>query len=170
MNYLEVQKQDAAAIRWLHGGISKDDSRPVLQGLSVKNGITVTTDGWQLRIAPTPESLKNLDTELIELEKAPRAGGDMVKTFNVDGDYPDWSGVIPSGEPVFQITLNAELLASLVKDMGETKINPSIELSFYSPTKPIIFKSADKFALLMPMHSADGQKLFDPINQPVPED
>ena len=164
MNCIEVQKQDTAAIRWLHGGTSKSDSRPVLQGLCVEGDITVVADGWQLRIAPTPEPLKEFDGKLVRLDKLPRAGGDVVKTYLEDGQFPDWRQVIPTGEPTFRIAVNAELLAGLVKDMGNT--DQVVELIFYDKTKPIIFKSVEMYAVLMPMHLADDSKLFDPINPP----
>ncbi len=161
MNCIEVQKQDAAAIRWLHGGTSQDDTRPVLQGLCVEGDITVVADGFQLRIAPTPEPLKEFDGKLVRLDKLPRASGDVVKTHLVDeGEFPDWRGIIPTSKPAFQIGVNAGWLAEIIKDMGET-----VEFTFYSDTQPIIIKSDDKYAVLMPVFTKDVER-FDPINPP----
>ncbi len=169
MKYIEVQKQDAAAIRWLHDGTSKDGTRHVLEGLYVEGDITVVTDGFQLRIAPTPEPLKEFDGDLVKLEKLPRASGDVVKTHLIeDGKFPDWRGIIPTGKPAFQIAVNAGLLANLVKDMGN--VDNVIEFSFYSSTQPLIVKSVENYAILMPMHLSEPEKLFDPINPPELEE
>ncbi len=161
MNCIEVQKKDAAAIRWLYDGINKDGGRPVMQGLCVEDDITVAANGYQLRIAPTPESLKEFDGKLVRLDKAPRAGGDVVKTSLIDEDkFPEWREIIPTGKPAFQIGVNAGWLANLIMGMGET-----VELIFYSPTQPIIIKSDDKYAVLMPTYTKDVER-FDPINPP----
>ncbi len=158
MNCIEVQKNDASEIRWLHDGTSKA-GRPALEGLNVENGITVTANGFELRIAPTPESLKEFDGKLVRLDKAPRAGGDVVKVDLItDGTFPDWRGVIPTSEPVLKIGINAGWLAALLSGMGKI-----VELTFYGPTQPIVIKSEDKYALLMPAHIDDRVDQFDPI-------
>jgi len=64
------QPEDAKTLKWLALGASPDETRPTLTGLCVKNGLTASTDGMRLHVAPTPATLADLDGEIVK----PQAG------------------------------------------------------------------------------------------------
>ena len=163
MEYIEISKSDTQVIRWLHSGTNKDSGdfgRRSLEAMSIEDDIAVVADGFTLRIVSTPEPLKEFKGKLVRLDKPPRVAGDVVKTDVIeDSKFPDWREVIPSGKPTYQITLSGGKLAAIISEMG------AVTLEFHSPSQPVIIKSEDRYALLMPMH-LDDVTFFDPINQP----
>ena len=161
MEYIEISKSDTQVIRWLHSGTT-DEGKRSLEALNVEDDIAVVADGFSLRVISTPELLKEFKGKLVRLDKPPRVAGDVVKTEIIEDKFPDWRGVIPDGEPTYQITLDGGKLAAIISEMG------AVTLEFHSPSQPVIIKSEDRYALLMPMHS-DDVTFFDPINQPEPD-
>lgn len=57
--------EDANALRWLALATSPDETRPTLTGLKVTNGLTASTDGFRLHVAPTPGTLADLQGEIV---------------------------------------------------------------------------------------------------------
>ncbi|KKN29317.1 hypothetical protein LCGC14_0845270 [marine sediment metagenome] len=146
MNTIEFTKDDTRATRWLLDGVSTDIYRPGFHGIHVEDDeVSVSTDGAQIRATSTPQPLAELGGKAIVFAKPPRVNGDSVKCSVTESKLPDWrSSVQPKAEPKFSITLDGEILASLVKDMG------FVRLDFHGKFLPIEIHSADKYALLMP--------------------
>ena len=169
MNYIEINKEDARVTRWLQGGTTVDRAtRRALAGLSVEGRITMSADGYELRIAPTPSALKEFDGKVVELTRlgkpaSIRLAGDIVEATPIDNSiaFPNWRGIVPDSKPVYTINVNGKWLAEIIKD-----IDDMVTLEFHKPTQPIVIRSADKFAVLMPMHTSVVSELFDPINNP----
>lgn len=161
VNCTEITKEDTRATRWLQAGTNDTSRHFALACLSIEDDIAVSADGFEIRAMSTPKSLQEYSGQLIKLDKSPRVAGDVVKTQVVeDESFPDWRGVVPTDEPVFEITLNGELLADIVAEMG------AVSFQFFSSTVPIVMRSVDKFAVLMPMHKGSDDEWFDPNNPP----
>lgn len=166
MNCIEINKEDARDVRWLQDGALKEAGvlgREVLTCLSVEeNGLAISADGFQLRVIPTPASLKEFSGKLVRLGAQPRLAGDVVKAEIIEsGDFPGWREIIPNGKPTFEVYVNGAFLADIIKDMG----GKMVKLEFFSPTAPMLIKSEDKFSVLMPMHHGDEELFFNPIAQ-----
>lgn len=158
MSTLEFTKDDTRATRWLLDGISVDPYRPGFHGIHVEDDeVSVSTDGAQIRATTTPKPLADLSGKTIVFAKPPRVKGDTVKCSVAESKLPDWrDNVKPKGEPKFSITLDGEILASIVKDMGY------IRLDFHGKFLPIEIRSADKYAILMPCDDNNADEDFTP--------
>ena len=149
-------KEQAKALKWVQLAASKDQSRPILNGLYINNGETVGCDGFRLHIIETPEPF----TDSIAVQ------GKVIQQLNTvaltprieeyieyeGGDYPAYEQIIPSDKPVFKIAVNKKLLAALAAMPGDE----AIILSFTGDNKPIKVTSGSSdckaVAVIMPMH------------------
>ena len=73
----------------------------------------------------------------------------------VDGTFPDYEAIFPSGAPVLEITINGKLLAELLNTLSKLNKMSSVKLKLYGTEKPIaLFAENDTQrarALLMPV-------------------
>lgn len=162
---LFVPKDQVKVTRWLHAGTSKDQSRPSLAVLKVEEDVTVTADGHQMRIVPTPECFKEQAGKMLRIEKAPRVGGDAVTFEEYEGNYPEWRSILPTSEPIHSVDVNPVLLAGILKEMSTE--NTRVRLEFHGgAATPIVIRTPDnvidaRYALLMPMHG--GEDYYNPL-------
>jgi hypothetical protein len=92
---------DAKTLRWLALGTSTDETRPTLTGLCVRNGITASTDGFRLHVAPTPATLEALQGEIVRPQagKWPAAASKAVSyavpvVTLVGYNYPNYEAIV----------------------------------------------------------------------------
>ena len=67
------QPDDAKTLKWLALAAATDANRPTLTALCVRNGLTATTDGFRLHVAPTPATLAELDEALMHASLVPES-------------------------------------------------------------------------------------------------
>ena len=147
----QYSKDEAKMVKWVSLACSKDGTRPILEGINISDGEIAASDGHRLHLAgPTPtafiegegKTLKPVNT----LSATPRP-----EEFElIEGTYPDYKQIVPTGEPVFEIALNKKLLADLKTMPGDAMII----LSFTDPMHPvkITSPSSGAVAVIMPMH------------------
>lgn len=59
----------------------------------------------------------------------------------IDGTFPDYEKIFPTGEPVAEITVNAEAFAGLLTVMS--KLKNKVKISFHSKDKPLVLWCED---------------------------
>lgn len=63
------------------------------------------------------------------------------RVAKVEGNFPNYEQVFPTGEPVAEITINAESLAGLLEVMG--KLENKVKISFYGKNKAMVLGCKD---------------------------
>lgn len=91
--------EDAKTLKWLQLAASSDNTRPSLTGVYVDGPVTVSTDGFRLHVAPTPETLQDHQGEIISPTggKWPSASGKapFVATAEaVDANFPRYQNIV----------------------------------------------------------------------------
>lgn len=73
----------------------------------------------------------------------------------IDGTFPPYEQVIPQGQPVLEINLNAAYLAELATILGKFNRLMSVKFKFYGNDKPVLMEAGNEIqkgrALLMPI-------------------
>jgi len=149
-------KAESLVIRWVQGAATKDKTRPMLTGINVADGSIVACDGFRLHAAKKPECW---DVEGTVKGKVP--SGDFVADLEtIECKYPDFHQVMPTGEVVFSIGVNAKYLKEALAGMDPAQ--PTILRFFTASGAFEIFgkdkKENDLYALVMPMYIRE-QKL-----------
>ncbi len=119
-------------------------AKPVIPPLGCV-AISMDEDGKRVKLATT-------DLSSVKIESAQQ----------IEGEFPDYQSVIPTGEPSFEISFNARLLRQTLNtiekllDKGAKEI-PAVKFSFYGATKVAKIKGENKKAgtevtsLIMPV-------------------
>lgn len=149
-------KVNSKLLNWLRKSLSKDDARPTLQNIFVKNGQVFACDGMRIHAIPTPEPLKEHIGQLLT-PVGKSTSPDRLEAFVTveDVTYPDVNQVYPIGQPVFKIGVNPKFLIDALSGF-----EGYVSLSFYGPHVPILVKSThsdnpDQNALVMPVFLND---------------
>ena len=160
------ERSNFARVQYVLRAVSKDSGKPVLTCLYSDGGNIVGCDSHRMHLAPAPESLpdgfyditKNTAQEII------------LEPSAVDGQYPNYKQVIPSGRPdpvelagydakftggaccVFQlysagVCLNINYIADACKD------NYNMTVSVAGELEPVVISSALGTAVIMPIRS-----------------
>lgn len=101
-------------------------------------------------------AIKHLDDKRVEFLTTDLETAKITTARRVEGKFPDYEAIFPTGEPAAQVVVNGELLAELVEIMakvgGATK---SVRVKFYGPEKPIVLEAGElnqkARGLLMPI-------------------
>jgi DNA polymerase III sliding clamp (beta) subunit (PCNA family) len=156
---------------------SNEESRYYLRGVHLStSGHMVTTDGHRMFVAMLPEqpaadviipladvqaALKLAGARCQEIEVTPEKIGQIAYTA-VDGTFPDWRRVVPTGEETpakdkpedlpGNVHFNHAYIGDLAK-MGKALGGPSMlhPVSASHPCLVTFGERADCFAVLMPM-------------------
>jgi len=75
----------------------------------------------------------------------------------VDGKFPDYESIFPSGNPVAEVTINGKLLAELLETMAKLNQLSSVKIKFYANDKP--------FALFAEGNGQAARGLLMPIRE-----
>lgn len=163
-----LTRGQARALRFVCAALG-DEERPILTYIHQKGADTVeATNGHALHMVRldggVPAVLDGFPEGLARPSKTiPATGGDVV--FEADTDdtqtttYPDTSGIIPKGDPVFVVSLDPALLMETLKHVGKSQQGErTVTLAFYGAEAPFeVYGYAGDgntfplYALIMPM-------------------
>jgi hypothetical protein len=154
-------KEDAVTLRWLQKATAQNDGRPTLSGVCKSNGKAVSSDGFRLHIAPTPEVLDELpDGSILRIND----GRTIHKTANrvypteaIDGNFPDWEAIMPKDPPNLIIAFNPQYLREAI-ELPQSKVDADmVVLRFYTSQQPAVIQdmAGTHQAVLMPMYLGD---------------
>lgn len=157
---------------------SKSDMKPEIAAVLFTPTCTVATDSFRLiemgvvkpdinsgdgdclpfliEAKQLPKTTKKNELVKVEKEKATVKGATYTLQ-ETQGSYPDYTKVIPQGEPVARMRVNAKYLAEVLEIIGALDTTWSgVELEFYGDYKPlkIVGQSADGqrgMGLVMPL-------------------
>ena len=153
-----ADKGETKRVKWLLKGASKPSSgRPALEGISVKNGASCTTDGYRLFASTTPEAFAS--EALIRIESLP-ATSTVAEISTMDETFPDVLAILPKGDPTFSINLDANLLRDALDACSGRDLHDRIvTLRFYDGHAPFEMlgkmQGAPVYALIMPCRKDD---------------
>lgn len=140
---------------------SKDDNRPVLQGIYMKSGEVVAVDGHRLAIVynnftlPRPviipssavNQLRKVFADKLEISFGTseiyfRQPGFIASVRLMDGDFPNYAAVIPSGDFESASAKKADLLTAIavVSSLGDTQKYTEF---LFTPNKLLVSAKAD---------------------------
>jgi hypothetical protein len=154
-------KDESKILRWLQSACAstnEKDSRPVLTGIRIFDGIVLGCDGFRIHAVPRPDALEG-DYEGSLVGKIP-AGEFIAKMEVIEGGYPNYEEIIPDDEPVFEIAVNAKFLRDALAGMESPVL-----LRFWKNTNPMEIMGTgrddqSRYALIMPMHVSTGRDRF----------
>ena len=144
-----ADKEESQVVKWIHSGCSKDQARPILTGIHIKNGQTYSADGFKLMRINTPESLTEFEGMTIKpLTNIPAAPA-VIEWEVIDGHFPDCEQIIATDkEEVFSFSVNKKLLADAIEKMpGDVMIT----FSFTGSVEPMRITNGDALLVVMPM-------------------
>jgi hypothetical protein len=164
--------EGAQILRWLHGATSHDSTLPALHGIHDNGPVLVATDGYQLRSArapvivaskPLPDTWVPIDANGRTLKTLPAKPAPLT-VLPTTTPFPNWQHILPSTQPVFEITLSPTLLASLCKGLHQP-----LRLVFHGPTAPVeaftTVAGAPAYALIMPMTNLRSPLTWRPYTE-----
>ena len=151
-----ADKEEARAVKWLQSATSKDAARPILTTIYVKNGRTVTADGFRIHSINTPETLKEFEGKNLHPDSKIAVNPRPEPFCEYPGNFPDCDQIKQLAEkskPIVKIGLNKKFLADLA-DMP-TGSNNMIILTITDPNKPVVITTREEDyqaeVILMPM-------------------
>ena len=152
-------KEDASTLKWLQAGTSSDKARPVLNGMYRENGRTITADGFILLNAPTPEAMLDVDDKSITVVnngKAIATTKDRIySAIPEDGQYPDYKQFVPSNRPSMTFAINPH---NMIRALNMPTESAMVIVEFHGPNLPLVLRSGDYSALVMPMAPRDDDR------------
>ena len=145
-------KEETKRVRWLQKATDKD--RTKLSGIHVHNGSAVSTDGYKMFASTTPAGFESPDPVTVRIDSLP-ASSTIAEVSTIDERFPDYAAIMPKSEPVFEINMDAALLAdALAACTGRDLTDRIVRLVFHGDTKAMEMfgRMSDNpvYALIMP--------------------
>ena len=159
----EEEQSNFARVQYVIRAVSKDKCKPVFTRLYSDGGNIVGGDSHRLHIAPAPENIPDGFYDIIKNT----AQEIILEPSAVDGQFPKYKQVIPSGRPdpvelavydaktggarcVFElftagVCLNINYIADACKD------NYGMTVSVAGDAEPVVISSALGTAVIMPI-------------------
>jgi len=151
MNTFKLEsKEECKEVKWCQIAASKDQARPILNGLFIDSKKTIGCDGFRIHSIETPAALYDYDDKVIKPVSTITVKPQIQEIEEVPGTFPDYKIIIPTDEPVFKIAIDKKLLADLKTMPG----NKAVVLSFTAANRPVkvTCPGSDAMAIIMPMH------------------
>ena len=145
-------RDETKRVRWLQKATDKD--RTMLSGIHVHNGSVVSTDGYKMFASTTPAGFESPDPVTLRIDSLP-ASSTIAEVSTIDERFPDYAAIMPKSEPVFEIQMDAALLAdALSACTGKDLTDRIVRLVFRGDNMPMEMfgRMADNpvYALIMP--------------------
>jgi len=131
MNTVKLTRFQSKLAKWLQSAASDDPARGILRGINVQDTYSVTADGYRMHAINQP--ILEDERGTFELGKV-RAGENIVEPQEVKGEYPDFSFILPTKTPVFEIAVDPALLIDALKGMPKGK---PVHLRFFGDLEPM---------------------------------
>jgi DNA polymerase III sliding clamp (beta) subunit (PCNA family) len=100
-------------------------------------------------------AIKHVDDKRVEFLQSDLGMASIISMHKVDGQYPDYAGIFPAGEPVAEFQVNAGYLSELLDIMGKLDKNKIVKIKVYGGIKPIVFEAGNETqkarGMLMPI-------------------
>lgn len=191
--------EDAATLKWLALAASPDETRPMLTGLFVKNGLTASTDIFRLHVAPTPDAVADLQGKIVRPQAgkwpaaASKAQSYAVPVQELVGyNFPHYEAIVKDcqAQPVAgTIRIAGKYLREFCEGLGDEDhveivvfadksgkpghkpaLLRTVPRSYYSGKKTVT--TPERYALIMPISRAKQENAaYDPFPElwPQPE-
>jgi len=153
-------KEEAGIIQWLQLATSKDEARPVLMGIQVKNGKTASCDGFRLHLTNTNNTptLERFKGKILQfLSKVTK--NKLIEGVEVKGNYPEYEQIFPVGEPSAIVALNAKYLSDAISFAAKSRDNKVVMKIYPGEMSPVRIKFDNGEALVMPIYLSEDDKL-----------
>jgi len=85
-------------------------------------------------------AVKHLDDKRVEFLTTDLESSQVKQARRVDGKFPDYKQIFPTGEAVAEVVVNGEKLAELLKVMAALK--DEVRIKFFGKEKPLVFECA----------------------------
>lgn len=131
--------------------------KPFIVASSGIAGIKIPA-GKQIKTLPilANTAIKAINENTVEFITTDLDNTDVKRVQKIDGDFPDYEPLWPAGEPLAEISVNAELLTSLLAVLGDLdKYNHTVNIKIYGDDKPAVLTAANLAqkgrAMIMPV-------------------
>lgn len=103
-------------------------------------------------------------TEAVEIapDSISAPGSATIPAAPADGVFPDWTRVLPDGEPTLRIAFDGKLLAEVLAYMAEAERRTRrVTMEFHGPDRAVVLHACDSVdgstirALVMPLRITD---------------
>ena len=139
-------------LNWLIKALSKDKSRPVLNGVFIRNGKMTAVDGFRMHEIPTPEMLREYTGKILEMGTTKAGAG--IPIVEIEGKFPDCEELWPKRDPEFVIGVNPKYLIDALS-APPSDDTPMAILRFWGEHSPLQVDIGETRSLIMPMHIPD---------------
>ena len=144
-------KEETKRVRWLQKATDKD--RTMLSGIHVHNGSAVSTDGYKMFASTTPAGFESAEPVTLRIDLP--ASSTIAEVSTIDEPFVGYADILPKSEPVFEIHMDAALLAdALAACTGRDLTDRIVRLVFRGDNMPmeVFGRMADQpvYALIMP--------------------
>ena len=99
--------------------------------------------------------IKHLDEQGVEFITAGESGVELKRMKRVEGTFPAYEAIFPTGEPKIEIRLNGDYLAELLTILAKIDQNRGVVMKIYGELKPIVLEADNGKqkgrAMLMPV-------------------
>jgi len=145
-------KEETKRVRWLQKATDKD--RAMLSGIHVHNGSAVSTDGYKMFASTTPAGFESAEPVTLRIDNLP-ATSTIAEVSTIAEPFVSYADILPKTEPVFEINMDAALLAdALAACTGKDLTDRIVRLVFRGDNMPmeVFGRMADQpvYALIMP--------------------
>ena len=146
---------------------SKEEYKPAIGGVYFTGRKAIATDSYRL-VEVEQKKEESREPAIYKLKDIKVKGDFEIKDnklidgltetllSKVEGDYPDYQAIIPTGEPLIELDINAKYLAEILKVMENTdKLTNKVKIKIYQNNKPVIIEAENDdqkiMSLIMPV-------------------
>ncbi len=162
---VRLTKEEAKTVRWIQKGVSTDDTRPALCAVYIDGEKMVSTNGFRLHIAPTPEVLQEYNGKCLDLGKVPAQDCIIAVHEITNGSYPEYEAVIPAqDESELEISFNSQFMIEFLQSIPKGTI---VKMNLKDGNNPLVLSTeedAPRFGIIMPTWHRKGTatNFYDP--------
>jgi DNA polymerase III sliding clamp (beta) subunit (PCNA family) len=153
--YVKMNKLQSKLVNWVKRAVSKDDARPVLNGINI-NGAVVGVDGFRLHAIPSnvvQEVVDDIGEDSTVALPSLKVGENIVEPEPIEGTFPDYLQILPTKDHAVAIGVNPKFLIDALRDMDK---GDAVRIVVYDENSPIEvhgrINDLPTYAIIMPMH------------------
>ncbi len=139
---------------------------PVVQGKSIMRGFKpfiVSAKGLRdIKFPKRPPHLsvlenagiKHISENTVEFITTDLESSNSVSVRRIQGEFPEYESIIPTGKPVVEVIVNAQYLVDMLQVLGALDNNRLVKIKLYGKEKPLVIeagKDQKGRGLLMPI-------------------
>ena len=98
--------------------------------------------------------IKHIDENSVEFITTDLEVSNSVSVRRIQGEFPEYESIIPTGDPVVEVIVNAQYLADMLQVLGALDSGSHVKIKIYGKDKPLVIEAGKEQkgrGLLMPI-------------------